>query len=144
MSDLGKPFIDGLKALWDTALPGRTVYTAGVTDDDPDYPYLVLWPGTPHRTPVNLAGNLVSANNLVQVIGVGRDPDEVITLLDRAGAAVVGKKLLIEGWGTNFVREIPQNQPVTENAEKLFNGRPTYRGWTMYQMSAEPAPIAGS
>lgn len=144
MSDIAKPFLDGLKDLWATALPGRTVYVNGVTDDEPAYPYLVLWGGPPNRTPVNLAGNLVSANNLVQVVAVGRDSWEVITLLDRAGAAVIGRKLSIEGWGTNFVRELPQNQPVEENAEKIFNGRPTYRGWTMYQMGAEPAPVTGS
>lgn len=145
MSDIAKPFIDGLKGLWSTALPGRTVYLNGVTDDDPDYPYLVLWGGPPNRTPVNLAGNLVSANNLVQVVAIGRDVYEVITLLERAGAAVIGRKLSIEGWGTNFVREIPQNQPVEKNAETLTeDGRPTFRGWTMYQMSADPAPIAGS
>lgn len=145
MSDIAKPFLDGLKTLWAAALPGRTVYTNGVTDDNPDYPYLVLWGGPPNRTPVNMAGNLVAANNLVQVVAVGRSADEVITLLDRAGSAVVGKKLSIEGWGTNWVREVPQNQPVESNPDVLTDaGHPTFRGWTMYQMGAEPAPIPGS
>jgi hypothetical protein len=146
MTDPSRPFQLAVNALAAAALPLAQIHYGGVkvADTALTYPYLVQWPIAALGVPANLTGNLIPAVNEVRWVACGRDVDEVITALDRLGAALRGKRPVIEGWLCNQIREVPTMQPVGENTEILFNGRPTYRGWAHYRMGAEPAAVIGS
>lgn len=144
--DLAQPFLAAATGLIRDRLPFTTVHISGVkgSDDDLSYPYIVVWPIPPSRSPVNLAGTLIAGDCRLQLVGVALDPFGVTTVLDRAGAALVGQRPLIPGWRCGFIREIPVNQPTTENPQALTDGRSTYRSWSQFRMTAEPAPSFSS
>jgi len=146
MSDPSRPFQLAVTTLVAAALPLVQIHYGGVkvSDDQLTYPYLVQWPVAALGVPENLAGNLIPAVNEVRWVACGQDVDEVLTALDRLGAALRGKRPVIDGWRCNQIREIPTMQPISENTEILFNGRPTYRGWAHYRMGAEPMPSTTS
>lgn len=48
------------------------------------FPYGVVWPAPGTRPVVTLAGNPGFVSTVTRVTGVGRDPDEVLAVLDRA------------------------------------------------------------
>lgn len=146
MSDLGRPFLEYVKTQINTALPSTPVWISGVEgrDEDLTYPYLVIWPVPPTRGVANLTGTLRPADVWMQMVGVALDPSGVITVLERAAGAIVGRRPVIEGWGPGFIREVPVNQPVTDNPQIVVNGRSTFRSWSQFRMGAEPAPVTGS
>ncbi|WP_026931225.1 hypothetical protein [Glycomyces tenuis] len=144
--DASRPFQLAVKAMVTTALPSIQYHYGGVkvTDEELVYPYLVQWPTPATGRIVNLAGNLIPVMNYAKFVAVGLSIDEVMTMLDRVGQALRGKKPVIEGWQAGFLRELPNEQPISENTETMVDGQPTYRGWADYQMSAERARVTGS
>ena len=138
--DLGQPFLVAIEALLTARMPSVPVYLSGVTgtDDELDYPYLVAWPIPPSRFIANLAGTLVPGDCRLQLTGVGLDPSSVTAVLGRASSALVGRRPVIPGWQCGYIREIPVNQPVTENAQALTGGGSTFRSWSQYRMIADP------
>lgn len=147
MAQISRPFQLAVKAMVEAAVPAFGYHYGGVQvpDDQLTYPYIVQWPVPATGHIANLGGNLIPRMNDVRFVVCGKDTDEVLWALDELGAALRGKKPLIDGWGCNFIHEIPgENQPVSENTDILFNGRPTYRGWAHYRMGAEPSAITVS
>jgi len=125
------------------ALPDHVkVYYARVTDDPPVMPYVVIWPIPGMRRRVNLTGTIASPDTRVQLTGVGRTPDEVTWVLDRAGDALHGKRPdLGEGWKPGLIWEMPVDHPVTKNEDLwTVDGSPTYRGVSRFRLTSEPAP----
>lgn len=112
-------------------------------DDQITYPYVVQWliPGT--KQLVNLSGSLIAVDLRLQLTGVGRDQDEVLSVLDRAGFALAGRRIHgMPGWKSGLVREMPVYQPVTKNEEVPTPAHtPTFRSWAMFRLSAERAPL---
>lgn len=146
MADASRPFQLAVKGLVTAALPGIQYHYGGVKIPDAEltYPYIVQWPTPATGTIANLAGNLIPVVNYVKFVACGTSIDEVMTVLDRVGQALRGKKPVIEGWDPGFIREQPNEQPIAENTDIPFNGNPTYRGWADYRMSAGPARSTGS
>lgn len=139
--DASRPFQLAVKSMITTALPSIQYHYGGVKLPDAEltYPYLVQWPTPATGTIANLAGTLVPVMNYAKFVAVGLSIDEVMTVLDRVGQTLRGKRPVIEGWGPGFLREVPNEQPISENTDTMVNGQPTYRGWADYRMSAEPA-----
>lgn len=140
MTDASRPFHLAVKTLVTAALPTIQYHYGGVkvADSELTYPYLVHWPAPATGEVANLAGTLVPVMNHVRFVACGTSVDEVMTLLDRVGTALRGKRPVIEGWGCGFIRELPSQQPISENTDILFDGHATYRGWSEYRMGAEP------
>lgn len=146
MAHISRPFQYAVKAMVEAAVPTFQYHYGGVKVPDAElaYPYIVQWPVPAVGFIANLGGNLIPRINDVRFVVCGKDSDEVLWALDELGDALRGERPVIEGWGCNFLREISEGQPVSENTEILFDGRPTYRGWAHYRMGAEPAPVIGS
>jgi hypothetical protein len=137
---ISRPFQLAVKALVVAQAPTWQYHYGGVQipNEQLAVPHLVQWPVPARGTIANLGGNLIPKVNDVRFVAVGKDVDEVLWGLDQVAAALAGKRPVIEGWGCNFIREIPIDQPIAENKEVLFDGRPTYTGWAHYRMGAEP------
>jgi hypothetical protein len=146
MELISRPFQLAVKALVVAQAPGWQYHYGGVQvpNDQLQVPHLVQWPVPARGEIANLGGNLIPKTNRVRFVAVGKDADEVMWGLDQVSAALQGKKPSIEGWGCNFIREVPEDKPISENKEVLFAGRPTYMGWGHYRMGAEPAAVIGS
>lgn len=144
-TDVSRLFGRAVEAMIQAALPGKDVYYGLVTKEPPDltFPYVVVWVIPSTRRRANLTGTIASPDSRVQLTGVGRDPDEVTWVLDRAAEALHGKRPgLGEDWRAGLIWEMPIQQPVTKN-EDLWtaDGSPTYRGVAMFRLSSEPAPV---
>jgi hypothetical protein len=146
MAHISRPFQYAVKAMVQAQVPGWPYHYGGVQipNEDLAYPYIVQWPAPARGEIANLNGTLIPRRNDVRFVACGKDTDEVLWVLDEIHAALHGKKPVIDGWGCNFIREVPDDRPVDKNQEVLFQGRPTYRGWAHYRMGAEPAVTAGS
>lgn len=147
MAQISRPFQDAIRAMVEARVPAWQIHYGGiqVPDDQIQYPYLVQWPVPATGVIANLAGNLIPAVNDTRFVACGKDVDEVLWALDEINTALLGQRPAIEGWSCGFLRALADaSAPVAENKEVLFNGRPTYRGWAMYRMSAEPAPVTAS
>lgn len=113
-------------------------------DSELTYPHLIVWPSPANRQQVNLTASSASPESLIQITAIGRDPDEAMTALDRAAAALQGRKppLNIAGWRPGRVKEQPVNQPASKNEElSTPDGQPTYRAWSLFRIRSEPAPL---
>jgi hypothetical protein len=143
---ISRPFQLAVKALVEAQMPTWQHHYGGVQipNEELEFPHLVQWPVPARGEIANLGGNLIPKVNDARFVAVGTDVDEVLWGLDQVAAALLGKRPVIEGWGPNFIREIPIDQPVAENKDVLFDGRPTYMGWAHYRMGAEPARITTS
>lgn len=143
---ISRPFQLAVQALVVAHMPTWQYHYGGVQipNEDLEFPHLVQWPVPARGEIVNLAGNLIPKINDARFVAVGKDVDEVLWGLDMVSAALTGKRPVIEGWGCNRIREVPLEQPVTENKDVLFEGRPTYMGWAQYRMGAEPARVTTS
>lgn len=146
MAQISRPFQLAIKAMVQAQTPTWQYHYGGVQipNEDLQFPHLVQWPVPARGVIANLGGNLIPKTNDVRFVAVGKDVDEVLWGLDQVAAALSGQRPSIEGWGCNFIREVSEGLPVSENKEVLFEGRPTYMGWAHYRMSAEPAPITTS
>jgi len=146
MALISRPFQSAVQAMVVAQVPAWQYHYGGVQipNEQLTFPHLVQWPVPARGVIANLGGNLIPKINDARFVAVGKDVDEVLWGLDQVSAALLGKRPVIEGWGCNFIREIPLDQPVTENKDVLFEGRPTYMGWAQYRMGAEPALIVGS
>lgn len=145
--DISRLFGRAVETMLTAALPAHvTVYYAQVTDDPPVMPYVVVWVIPAMRRRANLTGTIASPDPRVQLTGVGRSPDEVTWVLDHAGDALHGQRPnLGEGWRSGLIWEMPIARAVTKNEDLWWDGQPTYRGVSMFRLSAEPAPVpAGS
>lgn len=144
-TDVSRLFSRAVEAMIQAALPGRDVYYGRVTKEPPEltFPYIVVWVIPASRRRANLTGTIASPDSRVQLTGVGRDPDEVTWVLDRAGEALHGKRPdLGEDWRSGLIWEMPIQQAVTKNEDLwTLDGSPTYRGVTMFRLSSEPAPV---
>lgn len=143
---ISRPFQLAVKALVEAQIPTWQHHYGGVQipNEQLEFPHLVQWPVPARGVIANLGGNLIPKVNDVRFVAVGRDVDEVLWGLDQVSAALQGKRPSIEGWGPNFIREIHIDQPIAENKDVLFEGRPTYMGWAHYRMGAEPAAVTAS
>lgn len=146
MALISRPFQLAVQALVTAQAPAWQYHYGGVQipNEQLTFPYLVQWPVPARGEIANLAGNLIPKINDARFVAVGKDVDEVLWGLDQVAAALTGKRPVVEGWACNFIREIPIDQPVSENKDVLFGGRPTYMGWSHYRMGAEPAPVTTS
>jgi hypothetical protein len=146
MALISRPFQLAVKAMVQAQAPTWQYHYGGVQipSDEIEVPHLVQWPVAARGVIADLGGKLIPKINDVRFVAVGKDVDEVLWGLDQVSAALQGKRPVIDGWGCNFLREIPTEQPVSENKEVLFAGRPTYMGWAQYRMGAEPAPVTAS
>lgn len=110
-------------------------------------PYVVVWLIPATRRASRQSGQGHSPDLRAQLTGVGRDEDEVATVLDRAGWMILGQRPTIPGWNPGQVQEMPVYQPVTKNEDVwTVQGTPTYRSWAMFRCTVEPgtAPEVGS
>lgn len=146
MAQISRPFQLAVKAMVQARVTWQYHYGGvQIPDDQLQYPYIVQWPVPAAGLIVNLAGNLIPAVNDARFVACGKDVDEVLWALDEIGTALNGQRPVIDGWACGFLRALPgETAPVSENKEILFNGRPTYRGWAHYRMTAEPAPLTVS
>jgi hypothetical protein len=146
MAQISRPFQLAIKAMVIAQVPTWQYHYGGVQipNEELTFPHLVQWPVPARGEIANLGGNLIPKINDARFVAVGKDVDEVLWGFDQVSAALLGKRPVIEGWGCNFIREIPVDQPVAENKDVLFEGRPTYMGWAHYRMSAEPAAVISS
>jgi hypothetical protein len=146
MAQVSRPFQLAVKAMVTAQVPTWQYHYGGVQvpNEELQTPHLVQWPIPAQGLIADLGGKIIPKVNDVRFVAVGKDVDEVLWGLDQVSAALQGKKPIIEGWACNFLREIPEGQPVSENKEILFDGRPTYMSWAHYRMSAEPAPVTTS
>jgi hypothetical protein len=145
--DISRVFGRAVQAMVQTALPNDAdVYYGKVTKPDTalTYPYVVIWliPATGVRG--NLTGSIISPDSRLQLTGVGRDVDEVVTVLDRAGSALRGQRPTIPGYRCGLIWEMAVHQPVTKNEDLWWQGQPTYRSWSMFRLSSEVAAVEGS
>lgn len=145
MTDVSRPFVRAAQAMLQTALPsGTDVYYGKVTKSDADltYPYVILWiiPATLVR--VNLTGTIASPDARLQITGVGRDEDEVASVLDRCAAALHGQRPTLDDWRPGLIWQIPVQQPIVRNEDLWWQGQPTFRGVLLFRLSAEPASAA--
>jgi hypothetical protein len=145
MTDITRPFGRAVQATLQSALPaGTDVFYGKVTKPDHEltFPYVVVWliPATLRRA--NLTGTMASPDSRLQLTGVGRDLDEVATVLDRCAAALHGHRPILDGWRCGLIWQIPADQAITKN-EDLWTpeGTPTYRGVALFRLSSEPAPV---
>ncbi len=146
MVQISRPFQYAIKAMVEAQIPGWQYHYGGVQipNENLEYPYIVQWPVPARGVIANLGGNLIPKINDVRFVVCGKDSDEVLWALDEVSSALLGERPVIDGWKCNFIREVPEDQPVGENKDVLFDGRPTYRGWVHYRMGAEPAPSTTS
>lgn len=147
-TDISRLFGRAVQAMISAAVPpGTDVYYGEVTKDPPDlnFPYVVVWVIPSMRRRANLTGTIASPDSRVQLTGVGRGPDEVASVLDRCSVALHGKRPALDGWRAGLIWEMPMQQAVTRNEDLWWgNGRPTYRGVSMFRLSSEPVPEPGS
>lgn len=147
-TDISRLFGRAAEAMVQATLPGKDVYYGRVTKEPPalSFPYVVVWVIPSMRRRANLTGTIASPDSRVQLTGVGRDPDEVTWVLDRAGGALHGKRPdLGEDWRPGLIWEMPIEQAITKNEDLwTVDGSPTFRGVTMFRLTSEPAPVAGS
>lgn len=145
-AQVSRPFQNAVRGLVEARLPGHPYHYGGVRvpDSELEYPYLVHWPVPATGQIANLAGNLIPKLNECRFVVCGRDADEVLWALDEIAAALIGKRLVIDGWRCNLIRQHPDTKPILENPKALFQGRPTWTGWGHYLMGAEPAPVTTS
>jgi len=145
---VSRAFALEVKAILEAALACDVYYPrVDRPDSELTYPYVVQWLIPSTKQVVNLTGSLVSVDLRGQLTGVGRDQDEVLSALDRAGFALVGRRINgLPGWKSGIVREMPVHQPVSKNEEVWTpQHTPTFRSWAMFRMTAERAPLpAGS
>ena len=146
MAQVSRPFQFAIRAFVEARLPDHPYHYGGVQVPDSElvYPYIVHWPIPAVGEIANLAGNLIPRLNEVRFVVCGRDADEVLWALDEIAAALIGQRPVIDGWNCNLIRQGPDRAPVVENPKALFQGRPTWTGWGLYRMGAEPAPITTS
>lgn len=148
-TDISRLFGHAVRDLVTAALPaGVDVFYAQITKTDAalTFPYVVIWVIPSTRRRANLTGTIASPDSRVQLTGVGRTPDEVTWVLDKAGGALHGTRPdLGSGWRCGLIWEMPIEQAITKN-EDLWTpeGSPTYRGRSMFRLSSEPAPVTGS
>lgn len=149
MAEISRQFGRAVEAMVQAALPaGLDVFYARVTKPDSEliFPYVVVWSIPSMRRRANLTGTIASPDSRVQLTGVGRSPDEVTWILDRAGDALQGQRAALGGdWRSGLIWEMPVEQAITKN-EDLWtaDGSPTYRGVSMYRLSSEPRPAPAS
>lgn len=146
MALISRPFQLAVKAMVVAQVPTWQYHYGGVQipNEGLQFPHIVQWPVPARGDIANLGGNLIPKINDVRFVVVGKDVDEVLYALDQVSTALIGKRPVIDGWGCNFIREIPIDQPVSEDKATLFNGRPTYMGWAQYRMGAEPVGVISS
>jgi hypothetical protein len=114
-----------------------------VPDSALTYPYLVVWGQAGTRGIVNLAGNLSDLTTVTQVTGVGRDIDETIAVLDRAGELLHGHRPTILGRLPGLIRQVPTGEQIRANEIlRTPDGQPTYRGVALFELDSTAGPAA--
>lgn len=147
MAEITRPFARAVQALIEAAVPGRDVYYGRPTKPDADltYPYVIVWVIPANRVRANLTGTIAAPDSRVQLTAVGRDQDEVAWTLDACADALQGQRPALDGWRSGLIWEMPVQQAITKNEDLLTpQGTPTYRGVSMWRLSSEPVPAAGS
>jgi hypothetical protein len=144
MGDISRLFGRAVQTMLQDALPIDTdVFYGKVTKADSQltFPYVVVWLSPSTLVRANLTGTIASPDSRLQITGVGRDEDEVASVLDRAGTALHGKRPTINGYRPGLMWQVPAEIPIVKN-EDLWTpqGTPTYRGVSMFRLSCEPAP----
>ncbi|MEU8158043.1 hypothetical protein AB0B94_30690 [Micromonospora sp. NPDC048986] len=96
-TDIGWAHAEGIAALLDP-LP-YPVYIGEITaeDDELEYPYVVLWPPPADRLTITMAGYGGEGTTTTQITAAGRSTREVISALDRVGAALHRRRPTIPG-----------------------------------------------
>lgn len=138
--DLTAPHVTAVETLLQAS--GYTVYVIEVTAADPlTYPYLVLHP-TPGTAQVSsLAGDSPDRMWSWQVTAVGRDWTETATAVDRARAAILDVRLVVNGRAYGLISERLTDQPIREDptSRDPAAGRPVFYGIAQFEVLSAPA-----
>jgi hypothetical protein len=140
-TDVTRAFGRSVETMLKTGLPHADVFYAKVTrpDNEPLWrPYVVIWLIPASWGQVDFAGCNHVPDLRFQLTGVGRDPDEVATVLDRSADALLGRRGTLPGWRPGQIKNMPTHAPVTKN-EDLWTPQhtPTYRSWSMFKCTAD-------
>lgn len=108
-TDIGRMHAEALqRMLSDLPYP---IYVGEVTDGQPDYPYLVLWPPPANRQTLLMNGYSGEATTVTQITAAGRDVWEVITALDRVSAKLHRRRPEIPGRRCGLVGQVDDAAP---------------------------------
>lgn len=146
-TDIGWMHADALKVLLDggTTYP---VYVGEVTasDDELEWPYLVLWPPPANRPVSTMAGYVGDATTVIQVTAAGRTIREVLAALDRASAALHRRRPTIPGRRCELISQVPgvppAPQPDKEEAARINDGLPIYFSFVQFSLYSTAATAA--
>jgi hypothetical protein len=137
----GHAIFDLLQPLTDLAGIERFFGKVSGPDSALTYPYLVVWANAGYRELLTMAGNLSDLTTVVQLTGVGRDVDEVLSVLDRSADLLEGVRPFIVGRTCGFIRNIPSGESVRpDETLRTPDGAPTYRGVALYELNSTAAP----
>lgn len=138
--DLTAPHVTAVETLLQAS--GYTVYVIEVTAADPlTYPYLVLHPTPGTAQVASLGGDMPDRMWTWQVTAVGRDWMETATAVDRAKAAQLGVRLVVDGRAYGLIGERVTDQPIRqdEKSRDPGTGRPVFYGLAQFEALAVPA-----
>lgn len=141
-TDVGWAHADAIRGMLDDALP-YPVYVGEVTDDNPDYPHLILWPPPANRQTVTLNGYAGEATTVTQVTAAGEDVRSVITALDRVGAALHRQRPTIPGRHCGLVTQVEgaAGPPQPQRDEQVSTPeRPVFFSFLQFSLHSTRAP----
>jgi hypothetical protein len=99
-------------------------------DSDLTFPYGVVWPAPGGRPPVTLAGNSSLVSTVTRITGVGRDPNEVLAVLDRAAEILHRVIPVIPGRRCSAITQDPTGGPPVDVERdpqvRTADGRPVF------------------
>lgn len=115
----------------------HTVYIGDVTDSDPTYPYLVVWPPPGTRPANTLNGYDSQITTTTQITAAGTSVDEVLSVLDRAAALLHRIRPAVPGRQCTPLRQqpgAPPPQPRLDPTTRTADGRPIYFAVALYDL----------
>lgn len=111
-----------------------------VTDDELNYPYLIVWPAPATRDQVNLSGNLYDATTITQLTAVGRDTDEAVAVLDQAAALLQGVRPTVPGRLPGLIRQVGALPPRETDQSRTPDGQPYLLAVALFSLNSTAAP----
>jgi len=114
-----------------------------VSDDELEFPYIVVWAAPGHRDLINLTGNSLDLTTLTQLTVTGRDDTEAMAALDLAAGLLVGKKPTLDGRMPGFIRQI-NDEPIVTPVDDVHgpDGQPAYQAIAQFSVTSSAAPAA--
>lgn len=142
-TDVGWAHAAAIKNMVEAAVTGWTVY---LDEEIPDTAvrYLKVWPPPGERPTITLNGYGGDARTRTQITAAALTEREVITALDRAGAALHRRRPSITGRVCGLITQVPEipapPAPEKDPNVRTQDGHPIFFSFLQFTLFSSPAP----